>query len=166
MRGKNVMLDRDLAELYQTQTKRVNEQVNRNLERFPESFMFQLADEETEHLRSHFATANISTKSRTNPRVFTEHGILMLANVIKTPIAVQISIRIIEVFVEVQEMLLAHKDILLKLEKIEKKIGTHDVNIRQLYQIVKELIQQESEPLTPIGFKIKSQQDENTDRDS
>lgn len=76
IRGQKVILDRDIAELYRTETKRVNEQVSRNPERFPENFMFQLTQEETQNLRSHFATTNMSSKIRVMPGVFTEHGVL------------------------------------------------------------------------------------------
>ena len=156
IREQKVMLDRDLAELYGTATKRLNEQVIRNIERFPDSFMFQLTEDETNNLRSQNATANISTKSRTQPRVFTEHGILMLSNVLKSDRAIKMSIHIINVFVKMREMILTNKDILLKLEKLEKKIDTHDMNIEQLYDLVKQLIKQESEPRTPIGFRTNT----------
>ena len=153
VRGHKVMLDRDLAALYQVEPKALNQQVSRNKGRFPESFSFRLTKEEVRGLRSHFVTANISSKARYAPRVFTEHGILMLSNVLKSRQAIKMSLRIIEVFVKMRETIMANKDVLLKLEQAEKKIGMHDSHIRELYQIVKQLIQEEKMPRPAIGFK-------------
>lgn len=155
IRGQKVMLDRDLAMLYGYETKRMNEQVRRNQERFPASFMFQLSAEELEDLRSQFATTNVSIKSRMLPYAFTEHGVLMLASILKSETAVKASIHIIEVFVKMRAMVLTHKDILLKLEKLEKKQATQDTNIKQLYQYIKMLITEQQKPRPQIGFKIK-----------
>ena len=153
IRGQKVMLDRDLAEIYATETKALNQQIKRNIDRFPESFSFHLAPEEVENLRSQNVTANINAKSRVLPRVFTEHGILMLSNVLKSERALKMSIQIIELFVKMREMILTNKEILLKLEKVEKKIGMHDINIKQLYDLIKKVMHQENEPRTQIGFK-------------
>ena len=103
IRGKQVMLDSDLAKLYTTDTKRVNEAVRRNIEKFPERFSWKLTSEELTGLWSQFATANISSKSRSAPRVFTEQGIAMLATVLKTPIAIQVTIQIMDAFVEMRK---------------------------------------------------------------
>lgn len=153
IRGQKVMLDRDIAELYGTETKRVNEQVSRNPERFPENFMFQLIQD----LQSHFATANMSSKSRVMPRVFTEHGVLMLSNVLKSDSAIKMSIQIIEVFVKMREMLLTHKDILIQLERVEKTQGMHAKHIGDLYKVINHLMDENKkpEPRTRIGFKTK-----------
>ena len=102
IRGQQVMLDSDLAEIYGYTTKRLNEQVARNIERFPEDFMFQINQEEVDILRSQFATANISTKSRTLPYVFTEQGVYMLTTVLKKELAVQQSIAIMRAFKEMR----------------------------------------------------------------
>ena len=102
-RGKQVMLDSDLAKLYGTDTKRINEAVRRNYEKFPERFSWKLTKEELTILWSQFATANISNKSRSTPRVFTEQGIAMLATVLKTKIAIQVTIRIMDAFVEMKK---------------------------------------------------------------
>lgn len=103
VRGKQVMLDSDLAKLYGTDTKRVNEAVRRNIEKFPERFSWKLTNEELNFLWSQFATANISKKSRSIPRVFTEQGIAMLATVLKTKIATQATIQIMDAFVEMRK---------------------------------------------------------------
>lgn len=155
IRGQKVMLDRDLAVLYGYETKRMNEQVKRNKERFPASFMFQLTSEEAESLRSQFATANVLIKSRTLPYAFTEHGVLMLASILKSETAIKASVHIIEIFVKMREMVLTHKDILLKLEQLEKQQATQDVNIKQLYQYIKMLMTEKQKPRPQIGFKVK-----------
>ena len=103
IRGKQVMLDSDLAKLYETDTKRINEAVRRNIEKFPERFSWKLMSEELNILWSQFATANISKKSRSTPRVFTEQGVAMLATVLKTKIATQITIQIMDAFVEMRK---------------------------------------------------------------
>ena len=103
IRGKQVMLDRDLAKLYGTDTKRVNEAVRRNIEKFPERFSWKLTSQELKYLWSQFATANVSKKSRSIPRVFTEQGVAMLATVLKTQIATQVTIQIMDAFVEMRK---------------------------------------------------------------
>ena len=108
IRGKQVMLDSDLAKLYGTDTKRVNEAVRRNIEKFPERFSWKLTSEEIKYLWSQFATANISKKSRSLPRVFTEQGIAMLATVLKTQIATQVTIRIMDAFIEMRKYINNH----------------------------------------------------------
>jgi hypothetical protein len=106
IRGKNVMLDQDLAELYNVETKRLNEQVKRNFNRFPDDFMFQLNNEEFNNLRSQFATANWE-KRRTNPYAFTENGVLMLSSVLNSDRAINVNIRIIRIFSRMREILSA-----------------------------------------------------------
>ncbi len=155
IRGQKVMLDRDLAVLYGYETKRMNEQVKRNQERFPVSFMFQLTVEEVKHLRSQFATANVAVKSRTLPYAFTEHGVLMLASILKSNIAIKASVHIIEIFVKMREMVLTHKDILVKLEQLEQSQSAQDVSIKQLHQYIKILMTEEQSPRAPIGFKMQ-----------
>lgn len=156
VRGQKVMLDRDLAVLYGYETRRMNEQVRRNQARFPASFMFQLTSEEIVGLRSQFATASVSTKTRTLPYAFTEHGALMLASVLRSEIAIKASVHIIKVFVKMREMILTHKDILLKLEKLEKQQTIQDTSIQQLLQCVRLLTSShQPKPKTQIGFKVK-----------
>ena len=117
LRNQKVMLDRDLADLYGIKPIRLREQVKRNISRFPANFMFQLNEEEVESMVSHFAIPSKKHLGGYLPYAFTEHGVLMLANVLKTEIAMQVSIRLIEIFVKMRELLLSHKDILLQLEK-------------------------------------------------
>ena len=157
IRGQKVMIDSDIAELYKVETRRLNEQVKRNIDRFPINFIFQLTKEEFENLKSHFATSSWGGR-RKLPYAFTEHGILMLANVLKSDRAIKMSIRIIEVFVKIREVLLTHKDVLLRLEKIEKSITEHDNNILIIFEYLKQLEQVKKEQLNHknrkrIGFK-------------
>lgn len=158
VRGYKVMLAKDLAELYGYETKKLNQQVKRNLARFPASFMFQLTAAEVAHLGSQNVTANVSAKTRTLPYAFTEHGVLMLANVLKSKAAIRASVHIIEVFVKMREMILTHKDILLKLQQLEKQQSNHDTSIKQLYQYISALITEKQKPRPPIGFKTKSRE--------
>jgi len=155
IRGIKVMLDRDLADMYGTIPKRLREQVKRNIDRFPKHFMFQLTDEEADFMVSQNATPSRKYFGGTLPYVFSEHGILMLANVIKSQRAIAMSIKIIEVFVKFREMLVSQKDLLLKFEQLEKVIVQHDDDIQSIFRALKQLIQQKNEPREPIGFKLK-----------
>lgn len=141
LRGKKVMLDKDLAELYEVKALRLRQQVKRNIKRFPENFMFRLTEDETDFMVSQSAIPSRQHLGGHLPYVFTEHGVLMLANILKSDKAMQMSIRIIEIFIKVREMLLAHKDILLKLEKIEQKLVKHDDKILLILEYLKQLEQ-------------------------
>ena len=152
IRGHKVMLDRDLAELYDVKSIRLREQVKRNMGRFPENFMFQLTDEEVEGMVSQNAIPSKKHLGGSLPYVFTEHGVLMLANVLHSERAIQVSIRIIEIFVKMREMLSMHKDILLKLEQLEKKSSGHDADIQLIFEYLKELLSPQQEPRNMIGF--------------
>lgn len=160
IRGQNVMIDRDLAELYGVETRRLKEQVNRNISRFPSHFMFELTKEENENLRSQNATFKQGAFSKYLPYAFTEHGVLMLSNVLKSGRAIEMSIKIIDVFVRLREMLLTHKDILLKLEQIEKKVTGHDDDIQLIFEYVKQLLTPPPQkPRTRVGFRRKDEKD-------
>jgi len=153
IRGHKIMLDRDLAELYGTNARRLREQVKRNHERFPEHFMFQLTEQEVQMMVSQNAIPSRKHLGGTLPYAFTEHGVLMLANILKNKTAIQISIRIIEIFVKLREMLLTHKDILLKLEQLEKHVSGHNKDILHIFKVLKQLIQQPAPPRRQIGFR-------------
>jgi phage regulator Rha-like protein len=154
IRGQKVMLDTDLANLYGVKPRRLREQVKRNLSRFPQHFMFQLNDEEVEFMVSQFATPSRKHLGGSIPYVFTEHGVLMLANVIKSDRAIEMSIKIIDIFVKMREMLLTHKDILLKLEQMEKQITENSGDISHIFSVLKKLVQQSNEPRKKIGYKL------------
>lgn len=151
------MLDRDLANLYGVETRRLKEQVRRNINRFPKDFMFELTKEELKDWRSQFATSNKEIMGlRIPPFAFTEHGILMLSNVLNSENAIRVSIQIIRVFTRMREMLFTHKDLLLKIEQFEKRMENQDKSIKQLFYYLKQLIQEkEHPPRTEIGFKPK-----------
>ena len=152
LRGHKIMFDFDLAEMYGVETRRLNEQVKRNIERFPEDFMFQLTEEEFENLKSQNATSSWGGR-RKPPYAFTEHGDLMLSSVLNSPISIQVNIKIMRVYAKLREMLLTHKDILLQLEKLEKQVTQNSEEIQVIFSALKELINPPQEPRKKIGFK-------------
>jgi phage regulator Rha-like protein len=155
IRGQKVMLDKDLAELYGTETKKLKQQVNRNLNRFPSHYMFELTKEENELLRSQNATLKKGEHSKYLPFVFTEHGILMLSNVLKSESAVQVSIRIIDVFVRLREVYAEQTEVWLAIEKIKSKLDNQDKNMEIVFRYLDELIDKKENqpPRKTIGFK-------------
>lgn len=154
LRGQKVMLDRDLAEIFGVETRALKQQVRRNLDRFPSSFMFELTDSEVDSMVSQNVIPSRQILGGALPYAFTEHGILMLANVLKSKRAIEMSIKIIEVFVQMREMILPHKDILLKLEQIEKQTTGNSEDIKTLFDIVYQLVQETNEERPKIGYKI------------
>ncbi|HWY09802.1 MAG TPA: ORF6N domain-containing protein [Bacteroidia bacterium] len=155
IRGNKVMLDKDLAELYGVPARRLRQQVKRNIERFPKHFMFQLTENEVEVMVSQIAIPSIQSLGGSLPYAFTEHGVLMLANVIKNERAIQMSIKIIEIFVKMREILTSHKELLLKIEQIEKKVTNQDEKVELLFKYVKQFIQSEEER-PKIGYKTSN----------
>lgn len=142
IRGCKVILDSDLAELYQVPTKRLNEAVRRNLRRFPADFMFQLSEEELENLRSQIATSNIGRGGRRYlPYAFTEHGVAMLSSVLTSERAVELNILIIRAFVRLREYLATHKDLARKLEDVERTQHEHGTHIEQIYGYIQQLME-------------------------
>ena len=137
IRGENVILDNDLAMLYGTETKRLNEQVNRNIGRFPTEFMFQLNKAEYDYLRSHFATANWS-KRRSLPYAFTEHGVIMAAAILKSEIADRVSVTIVKAFVAMRRFLAANALVFQRLETIEYKLLESDQKFEDIYSKLEE----------------------------
>ena len=161
IRGKKVMIDRDLAELYGVETRRLNEQVKRNEKRFPTDFMFQMTEQELEDWKSQFATSNKEKMGlRKLPNVFTEHGVAMLSSVLNSETAIEVNIQIIRIFSRIRELLLTHKDILIKMEQLEQKIlkqdertGKNSEDIELIFNALKQLLNPSTEPRVPIGFK-------------
>ena len=156
IREHKVMLDTDLAELYQVETRRLNEQVKRNIDRFPEDFMFQLTEKEWENLKSQNATSSWGGR-RKNPYAFTEHGVLMLSSVLNSDRAIQVNIQIMRIYSKLRGMILEHKDILLKLERLEGKVIEHDENFKVVFDYLRELLNPKVEPARKIGFKHKNE---------
>lgn len=156
IRGQKVMLDRDLAELYGVTTGNLNKAVQRNPLRFPEDFMFQLNDKEFKNLMFQIGISSWGG-TRKKPSVFTEQGVSMLSSVLNSERAILMNIHIIRVFTKMREMLLAHKDILLKLEQPEKNVVRQDDDIKLIFNYLKELLTPPNEPRPQIGFKRKSE---------
>jgi hypothetical protein len=141
VRGQRVILDSELAALYAVSPKRLNEQVKRNIDRFPDDFMFQLTEEEHRALRSQIATSNPGRGGRRYlPYVFTEHGAIMAATVLNSRRAVEMSVFVVRAFVRLRELLGAHKQLAVKIEELERKLATHDHSIHQLLEAIRQLI--------------------------
>lgn len=157
LRSTSVMLDRDLAVLFDVKTYRLREQVKRNKMRFPENFMFQLTENEVDVMVSQNAIPSKQYLGGHLPYVFTEHGVLQLSNVLKSERAIQISIKIIELFVKMREMLLTHKDILLQLEEMRKSIKSNDERVDMIYNYLVQFINEQKKPRNEIGFKSNFQ---------
>lgn len=155
LRNKSVMLDRDLAELYDVKAYRLREQVKRNINRFPENFMFQLTEKEVEFMVSQNAIPSKQHLGGYLPYAFTEHGVLQLSNVLKSERANLISIKIIELFVKMREMLMTHKDILMQLEEMRKSIAGQEDRVDLIYNYLVQFIEKQKKPRTEIGFKYK-----------
>jgi phage regulator Rha-like protein len=159
IRGSKVMLDRDLALLYGVDTKRLKEAVKRNLSRFPEDFMFELSKEELANWRNQFGTSNSEKMGlRVTPFAFTEYGLLMLASVLNSERAIQINIQIVRVFSRMRTMIESHREILRKLELLEKKDLELDEKVTLIFEYLKQLEQAKTEEndftkRKRIGFK-------------
>ena len=154
IRGQKIMLDLDLAEMYDVATKVLKQAVRRNIERFPEDFMFEMTEEELSNWRSQFVTSNsLKMGLRYKPFCFTEHGVLMLSSVLRSDRAVQVNIQIMRVYSKMKELLLMNKDILMRLEKLEKNSDKHDKEIKLIFDSIKRLIAQPIERTQRIGFK-------------
>jgi len=141
IRGKKVMLDSDLAKLYGVEVKRLNEQVKRNKKRFPVDFMFQVTAKEFYSSRSQFATLKQGKNIKYLPYVFTEPGVAMLSSVLNSERAIQVNILIIRAFIKLREIFLTHKDLAIKVEKLEKKYAEHDETIREIFEAVRKLLE-------------------------
>lgn len=152
IRDQKVMIDSDIADLYGVPTKRLNEQVKRNIERFPSNFMFELTKEEKEQVVANCDHLEKLKFSPVLPKVFTEHGIMMVANVLTSERAIKVSIQIIEVFIKMREVLQSNNELLLRMEKLERSLGKHDMQIAQVFQLIKQSVKEESER-TQIGYK-------------
>jgi phage regulator Rha-like protein len=155
IRGQKVMIDRDLAELYGVETKQLKRQVKRNIDRFPDDFMFELNDEEFQEWRSQFGTSNEGDKMglRYAPYVFTEQGVAMLSSVLNSERAIKVNIQIMRIYTKMREMLMTNQEILLKLEQLERKVTGHDENIQLIFEALKELLNPPQEPRPRIGFR-------------
>jgi ORF6N domain len=156
IRGQRVMLDSDLAAIYQVTTKRLNEQLRRNRQRFPRDFAFQLTREEFTNLKSQIATSSLHGGKRKLPWVFTEHGAIMLASVLNSDIAVQASVRVVRAFVRLREMVAANAQLSIKLAELERRLDSHDEAIVDLFAALKRLLESpEPRKKREIGFHVR-----------
>ncbi len=155
IRNQKVMLDKDLADLYQVETKQLKRQVKRNIERFPEDFMFELTELEYENLRCQIGTSSWGGV-RYLPIVFTEQGVAMLSSVLNSKIAIAVNIQIMRIFTKVRQMLTDNTELRLDIEKIKKKLDNQDKNMEIVFRYLDELIEKKenTKPRTKIGYKI------------
>ena len=163
IRGQKVMLDKDLSELYGVETKRLKEQVRRNIERFPEDFMFELTAEEYQTLKEQLVQLGRGEHSKYPPFAFTEHGILMLSSVLNSDRAIKVNIQVMRVYVRIREMIMLNKDILKRLEGIERKLSEHDSQISVIFEYLKQLEKSKQQELEQknrpkIGFKKQKEE--------
>lgn len=152
LRGQKVMIDADLAELYGVETKALNQAVKRNIERFPPEFMFQLTKSEKDEVVTKCDHLNRLKYSPSLPYSFTEHGALMLGNVLKSPRAVEVSLLIVKTFVRLREMLASHKELEIKLNELEHKFAEHDQAIVKLVEAIRQLMRHPESANRSIGF--------------
>lgn len=161
LRGKRVIIDADLAEFYGATTKQFNQSIKRNFDRFPDDFMFKLTKKEKKYVVTNCDHLGKLKFSPYLPYAFTDHGSVMAANVLNSPVAVQASIQVVRVFIRIGEVLAIHKEIAAKLEKLERKLGgrikKHDKEIKVLFETIRQLMQPPNPPRKMIGFKIKKQ---------
>jgi hypothetical protein len=155
LRGMRVILDSELAELYGVQIKRLNEQVKRNAERFPQDFMFQLSPREDKNLRSQFATSRSGHGGRRHlPYAFTEHGAIMAATVLSTKRAIEMSVFVVRAFVRLRDMLATNGKVAGKLAELERRLKGHDASIQAIIDAIHELMAPKPRKRRPIGFRV------------
>jgi len=156
IRNQKVMLDSDLAELYQVETKALNQQVKRNLKRFPADFMFQLTINEWDVMRSQFVTASQNKRNiNASPYVFTEQGVAMLSSVLKSDRAIEVNIQIMRIFTKIRQILFDNTDLRLDIEKMKKKFDNQDKNMEIVFRYLDELLEKKENPIerNKIGYK-------------
>lgn len=155
IRGQRVMLDSDLAEIYGTSTMRLNEQFRRNRKRFPKDFAYQLTRDEFTTLISQSAISSSHGGRRKLPWVFAEHGAIMLASVLSSPVAIQASVRVVRAFVHLREMVAANAQLASKLKDLERRLDSHDEAIVDLFAALKRLLEPEPKVKREIGFHVR-----------
>ena len=142
-RGQRVIIDRDLAEIYGVETRRLNEQVKRNKERFPEDFIFRLTREETEmwiRSRSQIATLKRGQNVKYRPYAFTEHGAIMAANVLNSRLAIRMSVYVVRAFIKIREMAIAHRELSRRIDELEKRLNVHDEQTQVIISAIRQLM--------------------------
>ena len=156
VRGQKVMLDRDLAELYGVDTKVLKQAVRRNITRFPEDFMFEMNKEELENWRSQFVTSKEDRKGlRYMPFCFSEQGVTMLSCVLNSEQAIHVNIQIIRFYTHIREIVMLGKDLVIKVEQVERQLMKYDQKIELLFTYLSKFVEKEDKPRAEIGFKRK-----------
>lgn len=159
VRGQKVMLDYDLAELYEVETRVLNQAIKRNMDSFPEDFMFRLSKEEWEGMSSQIVMTSPTKRPKIAlPYAFTEHGVTMLASVLRSPKARKMNIAIVRVFIALKKFAIEHSDILQQLHELKERVGAHDVQLNQIYDAIENLLNMKEEQKNwenrkRIGFK-------------
>jgi len=157
IRGKKVMIDRDLAEMYGVETRILNQAVKRNEKRFPNDFMFPLTTQELDEWKSQNVISNKEKMGlRKLPNVFTEQGVAMLSSVLNSETAIEVNIEIIRIFTRIRQLITDHTELRLEIAHIKKKIDNHDKNIELVFHYLDELLEQKEKPEQPrkrIGYK-------------
>lgn len=154
-RGQRVLLDSDLATIYGVSTARLNEQLRRNIDRFPQDFAFQLTAKEFNELKRVLGNSGRYGGRRTLPYVFTEHGAIMLASVLNSPVAIEASVRVVRAFVHLREMLAGNKQLAAKFAELERRLDGHDEALKQLFDAIRQMLNpEEPPPAREIGFHI------------
>ena len=165
IRGKQVMLSQDLAELYEVETRVLNQQVKRNIRRFPARYMFQLTKDEYDRLRSQNVTLKRGQHAKYLPYAFTEHGILMLSSILNSERADKVNMLIIDTFVKLRELMFMHKDVIHQLEQVQTKLTEHDNQIMVIFEYLKQLEAIKQQELDQknrkrIGFRPSGSQED------
>jgi len=155
IRGERVMLDSALADIYGVATKRLNEQLRRNAQRFPSDFAFQLTREELTNLRSQIATSSLHGGKRKLPWTFTEHGAIMLASVLNSETAIEASVRVVRAFVRLRELISANAALAAKFSQLERRLDTNDAQIAQLFAAIRQLLAPAPAKKREIGFHAR-----------
>jgi hypothetical protein len=154
IRGYRVMIDADLARLYGVSTMRLNEQVARNIDRFPDDFAFQLTPQEFADLKSHTVTSSSTWGGRRKrPWVFTEHGVAMLSSVLSSPIAIAVSIEVVRTFVRLRRLMATPGELVEQLTKLAETVQFHDDQIQTISQVLRQMMEKPPKPRTQIGFR-------------
>jgi hypothetical protein len=155
IRGRRVMLDSDLAAIYEVTTKRLNEQLKRNRSRFPADFAFRLNSQEFVNLKSQIATSRSHGGKRKLPWVFTEHGAIMLASVLNSDIAIHASVQVVRAFVRLREMVAGSATLAAKFAELERRLDSHDESIANLFRVIRQLLTPSQKAKREIGFHVR-----------
>lgn len=160
IRGQKVMLDRDLAEMYDVEVRTLNQSVKRNISRFPEDFMFQLSEAEWKTLISQIVISKTEGRGGTRkfPYAFTEAGVAQLSSVLRSETAIQVNIQIIRVYTKMRQLLSENKELWQRVESIERRIDKKDEEVQAIFKLLKKFLIQEEKPRTKIGFAIQPKQ--------